>query len=133
MNLDENSENRLILVIDDDDTITGLIKTVLTKEGYQVQIANDGINGVKMAENLKPDIILMDITMPGLDGYEATEKIKQNPAIREIPVIFLTGKSASEDGGKAFAKGGATFMRKPFATQQLKDLVRLAMESVRIE
>lgn len=130
MNFDDTNNRRNILVIDDDDTITGLVNTVLTKEGYNVHIANDGISGVKKAEELKPDIILMDITMPGLDGYEATEKIKQNPIIREIPVIFLTGKSASEDGGKAFAKGGATFMRKPFTNQQLKDLVNLAMESI---
>ena len=133
MNQNTNNDKRQILVIDDDSTITGLINTILNKEGYNVCIANDGINGVQMAEEIKPDLILMDITMPGLDGYEATEKIKHNPILRDIPVIFLTGKSASEDAGKAFAKGGITFMRKPFSAQQLKDLIHLAMESVTIE
>ena len=133
MTLDEIDENKLILVIDDDDTITNLIKTILTKEGYTVKSANDGIVGVEMAQNLGPDIILMDITMPGIDGYEATKKIKQDPKTKDIPIIFLTGKSASEDGGKAFAMGGVTFMRKPFQPQQLKDLVRLALESIRVE
>jgi CheY-like chemotaxis protein len=128
--LNVNNKKRSILVIDDDETITRLINTVLSKEGYTLHIANDGISGVEKAEELKPDVIFMDITMPGMDGYEATEKIKQNPMLREIPVIFLTGKSASEDAGKAFAKGGATYMRKPFTTQQLKDLVNLLMESV---
>ncbi len=133
MNQNTNEEKKQVLAIDDDETITGLINTILTKEDYTVCIANDGIKGVQMAEEIKPDLILMDITMPGLDGYEATEKIKQNPVIREIPVVFLTGKSASEDAGKAFAKGGITYMRKPFTAGQLKDIVRLATESVSLK
>ena len=133
MTLDGLNENKIILVIDDDKTITSLIRTILEKEGYTVQSANDGIVGVEMAQSIKPDLILMDITMPGIDGYEATKKIKHNPGTRDIPIIFLTGKSASEDGGKAFAMGGVSFMRKPFQPQQLKDLVRLALESIRVE
>ncbi|MFQ5453757.1 MAG: PleD family two-component system response regulator [Candidatus Zixiibacteriota bacterium] len=119
-----------ILVIDDEEIITDLIQNILSKEGYQVHKANDGINGEKLAKELRPDLILMDITMPGMNGYKVTERIKSNPELKDIPVIFLTGKSPNEDGGKAFAVGGVTYMVKPFTNQQLKDLVRLAIESV---
>jgi CheY-like chemotaxis protein len=119
-----------ILVVDDEEAVTGVIQAVLTKEGYQVHLAHNGEEGIKLASQVKPDLIIMDITMPGMDGYEATERIKQDPALADVPVIFLTGKSASEDGGKSFATGGVSFVRKPFTGQQLRDLVTLAMQSL---
>jgi CheY-like chemotaxis protein len=121
-----------VLVIDDDEAITGLIKAVLSRDRFQVCIANSGTQGIQMAREVKPNLILMDITMPDMDGYEATRQLKADPALQAIPVIFLTGKSASEDGGRAFATGGLTYMRKPFSNQQLRDLVMLAMQSLKV-
>ena len=126
-------ENKKILVIDDDSTITDLIKSILTKEGYSVFTANCGKDGLVKAEENHPDLILMDITMPDMDGYQTTQEIKKNPSLADVPVVFLTGKSASEDGGKAFATGGASYVRKPFHNQQLRDLVNLIMSSVSID
>ena len=125
-------ETGKVLVIDDDSTITGLIETVLKRDGYQVLIANSGGEGISLARETKPNLILMDITMPDMDGYEATKQLKADPTLQAIPVIFLTGKSASEDGGRAFATGGLTYMRKPFSNQQLRDLVMLAMQSIKV-
>ena len=119
-----------ILVVDDDPAISGLISTILGKDGYQVTVARSGAEGVQMAGDLRPHLILMDISMPDMDGYEATTQIKNNPEIAATPVIFLTGRSASEDGGRAFGSGGLTFMRKPFTAQQLRDLVTLAVQSL---
>ncbi len=119
-----------ILVIDDEDAITGLMMAILTKEGYTVNIAGNGVDGVASASQCKPDIIFMDITMPDMDGYQATSQIKQNPALRDVPIIFLSGKSASEDGGRSFATGGTTYMRKPFTSQQLRDMVALTLMSI---
>ena len=119
-----------ILVVDDEEAVTGVIQTILSKDGYQVHLAHDGAEGIKVAGQVKPDLIIMDITMPGMDGYEATERLKQDPSLANVPIIFLTGKSASEDGGKAFATGGVSFVLKPFTSQQLRDLVALAMQSV---
>jgi CheY-like chemotaxis protein len=110
--------------------VTGVIQAVLSREGYRVHLAHDGAEGVKLASQVQPDLIIMDITMPGMDGYEATERLKQDPKLADVPIIFLTGKSASEDGGRAFAKGGVSYVRKPFTSQQLRDLVALAMQSL---
>jgi CheY-like chemotaxis protein len=123
-------ETQKILVVDDEKNITELIKSILAKEGYNVHTANSGNDGLTKAAEILPDLILMDITMPDMDGYQTTEKIKQNPELVDIPVVFLTGKSAMEDGGKAFASGGASYVRKPFNNQQLKDLVKLILSSV---
>ncbi len=130
MSSDISSKAGTVLVVDDEEAVTGVIKAVLSKEGYQIHLAHDGLEGVRMAEQVRPDLIIMDITMPGMDGYEATEKLKQIPALANVPIIFLTGKSASEDGGLAFAKGGVSFVRKPFSGKQLRDLVALAMQSL---
>lgn len=116
-----------ILIVDDDSEVAGLIKTVLTKEGYQVFVANDGSSGVKTAGEVQPNLIFMDITMPEMDGYEATSEIKADERLKSIPVIYLSGRSADEDGGKAFATGGATYLMKPFMPQQIRDIVRLAL------
>jgi len=130
MSPDTSSKTRTILVIDDEKVVTGSIQAILSKEGYQVYLAHDGKEGVDLACQVNPDLILMDITMPGLDGYQATEHLKQIPALKNVPIIFLTGKSASEDGGMAFAKGGVSFVRKPFSGKQLRDLVELALQSL---
>lgn len=132
MNENETKGSGKVLVIDDDLTITDLVKTVLSRDGYQVFVANCGEQGITLAGEVAPNLILMDITMPDIDGYEATKQLKSNPKLQRIPVIFLTGKSASEDGGRAFASGGLTYVRKPFTNQQLKDLVALAMQSLKV-
>jgi CheY-like chemotaxis protein len=119
-----------ILVVDDEESVGDLLKSVFAKDGYAVHVARTGMEAVSMAQEVRPDLILMDITMPGMDGYEATGLIKANPKLAETPVIFLTGKSAQEDGGKCFAKGGLTFARKPFSARHIRDLVNLTLESL---
>jgi CheY-like chemotaxis protein len=121
----------VILVVDDEIAVTGVISAVLGKSGYTVHCAHDGGEGVQMASSCKPDLIIMDITMPSMSGYEATEKIKANPELKNVPVIFLSGKSAAEDGGEAFRKGGATYLQKPFNSNQLRDLVALTLLTAR--
>jgi CheY-like chemotaxis protein len=116
-----------VLVVDDDLAISGLVQLVLSRDGYQVYVAGNGQEGIAMAREVQPNLVLMDITMPDMDGYEATRQMKADKGLQNIPVIFLTGKSASEDGGRAFATGGLTYMRKPFSNQQLRDLVMLAI------
>jgi len=130
MTPDTSSKTGTILVIDDEPAVTGSIQAVLTKEGYQVYLAHDGLEGVRLASKVNPDLIIMDIGMPGMDGYRAAEQLKQTPEVKDVPIIFLTGKSASEDAGMAFAKGGVSFVCKPFSGKQLRDLITLAMQSL---
>ena len=130
MNNDTVPDTGTILVIDDDTAITDLIKTVLEKDGFTVLEAHSGMEGIEIAAKKKPDLIIMDITMPDMDGYAATEKLKSDDKLKNIPVIFLSGRSPSEDGGRSFAKGGLTFMRKPFSNQQIRDLVILTLQAI---
>ncbi len=119
-----------ILVVDDEEVIAGLLKKLLSKAGHTVYTAATGAEALELARQHQPKLILMDISMPEMDGYEATARIKEDPALANTPVIFLTGKSAGEDGGRAFAKGGLTYIRKPFNNQQIQDLVNLALQSI---
>ena len=119
-----------ILVVDDEEVIVDLLLNILQREGYQVHCVRSGRQAVEIAMKVSPDLIIMDILMPDLDGYGATELIKQNSSLKDVPVIFLTGRSAEEDGGKAFATGATTFIRKPFKNQQIKDLVNLTFMSL---
>ncbi len=119
-----------ILIADDEESVRELLSTMFTREGHAVYTAATGTEAVRIALDKKPSLIIMDITMPEMDGYEATSRIKEDPALKETPVIFLTGKSAQEDGGRAFAKGGLTFVRKPFNGSQIRDLVCLTMQTL---
>ena len=125
-----SSVSGTILVVDDEEVIVDLLRSILEREGYQVHCGRSGREAVEIAMRVHPDLILMDIVMPDLDGYGATELIKQNPTMHNVPVIFLTGRSAEEDGGKAFATGATSFIRKPFKHRQIRDLVRLTLMSV---
>ena len=119
-----------ILVVDDEEVIVDLLLDILQRVGYQVHCVRSGRQAVEIAMKVRPDLIIMDILMPALDGYGATELIKRNSSLKDVPVIFLTGRSAEEDGGKAFATGATTFMRKPFKKQQITDLVNLTFMSL---
>ena len=119
-----------ILVVDDEEVIVDLLMNILQREGYQVHCVRSGRQAVEIAMKVRPDLIIMDILMPDLDGYSATELIKRNSSLKDVPVIFLTGRSAEEDGGKAFATGATTFMRKPFKKQQITDLINLTFMSL---
>lgn len=120
----------VILVVDDDPVMTKLLERILTTDGHTVALASNGDEAVRKADEVSPDLILMDIAMPDMDGYEATSRIKNLPALQETPVIFLTGIHPDEDGGRSFAVGGAVFLCKPFKGHQIRDIVNLALRTV---
>ncbi len=116
-----------ILVVDDESGITGLLEDALSRDGHAVVAASSGEEALQKAGELSPDLILMDIVMPEMDGYEATVRLRQLPGLHGTPVIFLSGKPAEEDGGRAFAVGAAAYLRKPFSERQIRDIVNLAL------
>ncbi len=75
----------------------------------------------------------MDINMPGQDGYDTTEQIKTIPELSGTPIVFLSGQAAGEDKGRAFAKGGSSFIRKPFANQQLVSMIALILDTTQVD
>lgn len=118
----------LILIVDDTLKNVQLLGTVLKKADYEISIATDGKRALELLETVSPDLILLDIMMPDIDGYEVCENIKQNSELRSIPIIFLTGKTDTEDIVKAFETGAADYVTKPFRTAELLARVRLQLE-----
>ncbi len=113
-----------ILVIEDQEDNRIILSDLLTSAGFEVIEALNGQEGVSMAEAQKPDLILMDIQLPVLDGYEATRRIKANPALASIPVIAVTSYALSGDEAKAMAAGCDGYVTKPFSPRLLLAKVR---------
>ena len=110
---------RRILVVEDQEDNRRIIRDLLTSAGYEMIEALDGEAGVRLAESERPDLILMDIQLPVLDGHEATRRIKQNPELRHIPIIVVTSYALSGDDVKAFEAGCDAYVTKPFNPRQL--------------
>jgi sigma-B regulation protein RsbU (phosphoserine phosphatase) len=103
-----------ILIIDDSEDLRKLLFLILKKAGYNVMEANEGKDGIKKAHMFAPDLILLDIVMPGIDGYEVCVKLKQAEQTKSIPIIFLSAKTDTADKIKGLEIGGADYITKPF-------------------
>lgn len=118
-----------ILVIDDEPEITEIVEAFLTEAGYRVMVENNPHNSFDAAASFKPDIILLDIMMPGADGYDICAKFKNNPQFSNTPIIFLTGKDRNDDMGRSFKAGGDMFIKKPFSCERLLEIVNIVLMS----
>jgi two-component system cell cycle response regulator DivK len=116
--------SKRILVVEDHEDNRRILRHLLKSAGYEVIEAVTGSDGVAAAESARPDLILMDIQLPGLDGYEATRRIKANPALRPIPLIVVTSYALSGDDVKAFEAGCDAYVTKPFKPSELLAKVR---------
>jgi two-component system, cell cycle response regulator DivK len=116
--------SRRILVVEDQEDNRQILRDLLTSVGYELIEAEDGEQGVAAAVAHDPDLILMDIQLPKLDGYEATRRIKANPKLTAIPIIVVTSYALSGDEGKARAAGCDAYISKPFSPRQLLAKVR---------
>lgn len=119
-----------ILVIDDEPEITEIIHAFLDNAGYTVRVENQPQNAVQLAQEFSPDLILLDIMMPGTDGYQICNQIKEDSQMGDTPVIFLTGKDSKDDQGKSFQSGGDMFIKKPFSCERLLEIVNIVLLSV---
>lgn len=119
-----------ILVVDDDPKTLKLIRDVLQWSGYEIIEATNGKDGVKLAKNKKPDLILMDVIMPKMEGFSAAHAIKTDQATKEIPVIMLT--SVDPEAIKEFGKGVVTegYITKPFGSQELLSTISRLLPSL---
>ena len=116
--------SKRILVVEDTEDNRQIIRDLLTSAGYEMIEAVDGEEGVAMAAQHRPDLILMDIQLPVLDGYEATRRIKAQPELKHIPVIAVTSYALSGDEAKTKAAGCDGYVAKPFSPRQLLAKVR---------
>ena len=108
-----------ILIVDDIPKNIELAANILRTKKYNITFAIDGPTAIEKVKSIAFDLILLDIMMPGMDGYEVCEKLKSNPLTRQIPVIFLTAKTETENVVRAFELGGADYVTKPFNSQEL--------------
>nr|WP_041566298.1 response regulator [Nostoc punctiforme] len=116
LNLPEDS---LILVVDDTTTNLGIVFDILTNVGFKVVTENDGSRALKQAEEQLPDLILLDVMMPGIDGFETCKRLKENSATYDIPVIFMTANSDTNSKVRGLNIGAVDYITKPFNEEEL--------------
>ena len=121
---DDRGVGMKILYVEDNDDNVFMLKRRLTRAGYSVVVATDGAQGVAMAASERPDLVLMDLSLPVLDGWEATRRIKSASETRHIPVIALTAHAMSGDEEKARAAGCDDFDTKPVELDRLLAKIR---------
>lgn len=124
-----NMEHKaLILIVDDVAQNIQVLGQVLDREGFSIMAASNGTEALKIVEKRRPDLILLDVMMPEMDGYETCSHLKSNPASASIPVIFLTAKVETEDIAKGFEFGAVDYVTKPFQAVELLARVRTHLE-----
>jgi len=111
---------KTILVVDDSAMIRRIVGQILRECGYRHIVADNGKSGYETAKKERPDLIIMDIEMPDMDGFEATTRIKADPDTAHIPVLFFTSLCREEDIRKAEQAGGQGFLNKPISKEDLK-------------
>jgi len=112
-------QKKTILVVDDERDLLDLIEYNLKKEGYDVLKAEDGLEGIRMAKKYKPDLVLLDIMMPKMNGLEACEQIREDDEIKHTPIIFLTAKNDEKTEVRGLNLGADDFLTKPISTAKL--------------
>ncbi|MEW5797111.1 MAG: response regulator [Candidatus Zixiibacteriota bacterium] len=118
-----------VLVIDDEPEITEIVEAFLSEAGYLVASENAPENAVAKVLQFRPDVILLDIMMPHMDGYDVCQQIKKQPNFAQVPIIFLTGKDRADDMGRSFKVGGDMFIKKPFSCERLLEIVNIVVMS----
>ena len=121
----QTAANYKVLVVDDDPDIVELLQYNLTREGYEVSVAENGKKAIDMAQSVKPDVILMDVMMPGMDGYETTRAIRKMSRFKNLPIIAVTAKAMKGDRDKCLAAGASDYITKPVDVVQLLSLMRV--------
>ncbi|TMD31398.1 MAG: response regulator [Chloroflexi bacterium] len=114
---------RVVMVVDDSPTIRKAVSVGLEAEGYHVVTAVDGLDALRKLDDVRPDLILLDITMPGMDGYKLCRTVRSRSKTKAVPVVMLSGKDGFFDKVRGKMAGCTDYITKPFATKALLDTV----------
>ena len=117
-----------ILVIDDSKTIRMMVTNGLKKQKFTVYSASNGVEGIELAQQKKPDLIILDVMMPEMNGFETCVKLKSNPETASIPVLFLTAQNSKEEIQQGFNVGGDEYLNKPFKFHELLETVQTLLK-----
>lgn len=121
--LKKKIELKTILVIEDDETMRAALKKIFEMDGFVVKLAADGTELSVALDDSSPDLILLDIGLPWLNGFELAQMLKDHKELKKIPLIFVSGKTSDEDVKRAFEIGADDFIKKPFEIEKLKKTV----------
>lgn len=120
--------SKTILVVEDQADNRKILRDLLTNSGFEVIEAVNGGEGIQLAQSYHPDLILMDIQLPGIDGYEATRRIKEDHNLKDIPIIVVTSYALSGDQKKAYEAGCDAYVAKPYSPREMLARVREYLE-----
>src|SRR5437867_6336344 len=118
-----------ILVVDDDENILSLERTILEQKGFEVTAAAGGGEALKLLAGQVFDLVLLDVMMPEIDGFTVCRKIKEDPRLKAVPVIFLTAKGGGEALAEGFESGAVMYINKPFTANKLLTIVNTMLEA----
>lgn len=124
-----NTPRQRILIVDDEPHIRRLLATRLQTEGYDVEEAGDGEEGLRKLPDFRPDLVLLDLMMPGANGLEVLSRIRADPERGTLPVIILTAKGQDSDRDLALAGGASDFVTKPFSPMKLLTRIREILDA----
>lgn len=124
-------EKDTILVVDDSEIICTIIKDILESPSLHIAIAHSGEDSIVIAKKIRPTLILLDIIMNGIDGYETCRILKESEETRDIPIIFITGNNDSDSVLRGFEVGAADYVSKPFIPEELKARVKVHMQNIK--
>jgi twitching motility two-component system response regulator PilH len=117
----------LILIVDDSPTEVHVMQQALERHGYRTATATDGAEGVRLARQMRPDLIFMDIVMPGVNGYQATRALVNDPDTRSIPIVMVTSKGQEADKAWGLRQGAIDYLVKPVSPDQLVEKAQAAL------
>ena len=120
-----------ILIIEDDDLVSRTVERSLSNDEYQISLANNGVGGLKLARKRSPDLVILDVIMPGMDGYEVCRTLRADSQLSETPILFLTAKIKDEDKVNGFLAGADDYLTKPFNIDELLLRVRAILRRTR--
>ena len=120
-----------VLVVDDEASIRLICRVNLDASGFEVFEAEDGETALSIARSEQPDLILLDVMLPGIDGWQVAEQLSEAPETRDIPIVFLTARSAAPDEHRSHAVGGVGYMAKPFDPMKLSETVTSVVRRMR--
>jgi DNA-binding response OmpR family regulator len=127
INVAPEPERAVVLVADDDADILELVSFGLERAGYDVVSVRDGEEALKRATELEPDLAVLDVTMPKLNGYEVAQEIRRSEATRAMPVILLTARVQDQDIARGFDAGADDYLKKPFSPEELRSRVQAVL------
>ncbi|MBV9271156.1 MAG: response regulator [Candidatus Eremiobacteraeota bacterium] len=129
----QEAAGKQILVVDDDRNLRKIIATNLELAGYDVALAANGAEALETLEHIQPDLVILDVMMPAMDGYEVARRIRRHPSNGNVPIIMLTAKSEVEDKLSGFESGADDYMTKPFGPQELLARVKAKIRRVEVD